>query len=144
MSYLLLAAGLLALIYWGGRGRRILKHQEWRVASGAAAVVLFAAAAFVAVRGGELKALVLLLLGLGLALAARWPRPLAGAQPGPSDSTMSLNEARAVLGVGPGASTDEIQAAYGRLMRRVHPDHGGAPGLALQLNLARDRLLKRS
>jgi hypothetical protein len=143
MIYLLLAAGLLALIYWGGRGRRILKHPEWRVASGAASVLLLAAAGFVALRGGELKGLILLLLGLGLALAARWPRALTAAQPGPSDSTMSLNDARAVLGVGPGASAEEIQAAYGRLMRRVHPDHGGAPGLALQLNLARDRLLKR-
>jgi hypothetical protein len=27
-------------------------------------------------------------------------------------------------------------------MQRVHPDAGGAAGLATQLNLARDRLLK--
>jgi hypothetical protein len=27
-------------------------------------------------------------------------------------------------------------------MQKVHPDRGGAPGLAAQLNAARDRLLK--
>jgi curved DNA-binding protein CbpA len=51
--------------------------------------------------------------------------------------------ARDILGVGPDASSADIQAAYSRLMLRVHPDRGGAPGLAVQLNLARDRLLKR-
>jgi DnaJ-domain-containing protein 1 len=143
MIYLLLAAGLLALIYWGGRNKRILRHPEWRVASGAASVIAFAVAGLLGVRGGELEAVVLLLLGVGLALASRWPRGLSAAAPDPAGGAMSLNDARAVLGVGPDASAEEIQAAYGRLMRRVHPDHGGAPGLALQLNLARDRLLKR-
>ena len=42
----------------------------------------------------------------------------------------------------PEATPDEIQAAYVRLMRRVHPDAGGAAGLASQLNAARDRLLR--
>jgi curved DNA-binding protein CbpA len=45
-----------------------------------------------------------------------------------------------VLGVAPDADAEAVQAAYVRLMRRVHPDTGGAPGLAAQLNAARDRL----
>jgi len=140
MSYLLVGAVVLALLYWGGRPGRVLKRPEWRIASTAAAIAAFAAAAFVGVRGGWGKALVLLMLGLMLAAAARWPRTLA---PRPDSSgAMSLNEARAVLGVGPAATADEIQAAYTRLMRVVHPDHGGAVGLAVQLNLARERLLK--
>ena len=40
------------------------------------------------------------------------------------------------------ATAEEIQAAYMRLMRSVHPDKGGTSGLAAQLNAARDRLLK--
>ncbi|HQP19187.1 MAG TPA: DnaJ domain-containing protein, partial [Phenylobacterium sp.] len=52
-------------------------------------------------------------------------------------------EARSILGVGPQATTAEIQAAYARLMRVAHPDAGGTDGLAAQLNAARDRLLKR-
>lgn len=55
---------------------------------------------------------------------------------------MSLAEARSTLGVGPEAGETEIRAAYDRLIRRVHPDAGGAPGLAAQLNAARDRLLE--
>jgi len=140
MSYLVVGALLLALFYWGGRRGRILKHQEWRVASGLAAIGVFAAAAFVGVRGGWGKALVLVLLALMLAAASRWPRP--GAAPSKGAEPMSLNDARALLGVGPEATAEEIQAAYTRLMRRVHPDRGGAVGLAVQLNLARERLLK--
>ena len=57
---------------------------------------------------------------------------------------MDLAEARAMLGVSDSAGREEIEAAYRRLMKRVHPDHGGAPGLAIQLNAARARLLGRS
>jgi curved DNA-binding protein CbpA len=53
---------------------------------------------------------------------------------------MSLDEARAILGVGPTATAPEIRAAYTRLMRRAHPDQGGTSGLAAQVNAARDRL----
>jgi curved DNA-binding protein CbpA len=55
---------------------------------------------------------------------------------------MSQEDARSVLGVGPDATTEEIQQAYTRLMRLAHPDKGGTSGLAAQLNAARDRLLK--
>jgi hypothetical protein len=140
MSYLLVGALLLALYYWGARPGRLLKRPEWRIASSMAAIGVFAAALFVGVRGGWGKGLVLAMLGLMLAAASRWPRP--GPPQTNSDGSMSLNQARAVLGVGPAASTEEIQAAYARLMRLVHPDHGGATGLAVQLNLARERLLR--
>ena len=73
MTFLLVGGLLFALVYWMSR-QRILKHPEWRVASGAAAVGAFTAAAFVGVRGGWGKALVLALLGLMFATAARWPR----------------------------------------------------------------------
>jgi DnaJ-class molecular chaperone len=55
---------------------------------------------------------------------------------------MSLNEARSILGVTEEATSEEIQAAYTRLMRLAHPDKGGTSGLAAQLNAARDRLLR--
>jgi DnaJ-class molecular chaperone len=56
---------------------------------------------------------------------------------------MSLDEARRILGVEAAASRKDVQEAYTRLMRAVHPDKGGTAGLAAQLNAARDRLLKR-
>lgn len=54
---------------------------------------------------------------------------------------MPLAEARALLGVGEGASAREINDAWRRLMARAHPDQGGTEGLAAQLNAARDSLL---
>lgn len=102
----------------------------------------FAAAAFWGARGAWGIALVLLTLGAGLALGTRGgPRPHVKA-PVKADP-LGLKEARDLLGVDEGATKDEIRAAYSRLMRMAHPDHGGTAGLAAQLNAARDRLLKR-
>ncbi len=64
------------------------------------------------------------------------------AQPPPDRRGMSEADARSILGVEERASPQEIRAAYMRLIKRVHPDQGGAAGLAAHLNAARDRLLK--
>jgi len=56
---------------------------------------------------------------------------------------LSRTEALAILGLNAGADAEAIQAAWRRLMRGVHPDHGGSPYLAARLNQARDVLLKR-
>jgi hypothetical protein len=142
MVYLLVGAVVLAALYWGRSPGRWFRRPEWRVSSGVAATGLLIAAAFVGLRGGEVAAAALLLVGIALVLAARWPRQAAARPEPPADGSMSESEARAMLGVGPAATREEIQSAYARLMRVVHPDHGGAPGLAVQLNLARERLLK--
>ena len=64
--------------------------------------------------------------------------------PGPSASAeMTVEEAYAILGLKPGASPDEIRAAHHRLMKQLHPDHGGTDYLATKINRARDVLLKR-
>jgi curved DNA-binding protein CbpA len=55
---------------------------------------------------------------------------------------MSRAEAASMLGVAETAGRQEIEAAYRRLMFRVHPDQGGAAGLAAQLNTARSVLLR--
>ena len=57
-------------------------------------------------------------------------------------SVMSCAEAYQILGLSPGATPAEIQAAYRRLIQRLHPDHGGSAYLATQLNQARDLLLR--
>jgi hypothetical protein len=102
------------------------------------ALAAFTAAAFVGVRGSWGSAIVLTVVGLWLAASTR----KTAAAP-PSASRMGDAEARRILGVGPQATAEEIQVAYTRLMRAVHPDKGGTAGLAAQLNAARDRLLKR-
>ncbi len=146
MLYLAIGAGLLALLVSLGRAGSWskLKGEGWRVAFGIAAIAVFAVAAFLGIRGGWGTAIVLLVVGLGLASAARGSRPQprkrSGVQP---VSGLSTREARDILGVEEGASPEQIQAAYGRLIRMAHPDKGGTAGLAAQLNAARDRLLKR-
>jgi DnaJ-domain-containing protein 1 len=140
MLYLALGAAVLWFLVGLGRGQKVFKRREWRLLSGAFALAAFAAAAYVGLRGGWEIAIVLVVLGLWLVTTAR----INGASPTPprGSSRMSLSEARAVLGVGPDATPEEIQAAYMRLMRMAHPDKGGTTGLATQLNAARERLLR--
>jgi hypothetical protein len=54
---------------------------------------------------------------------------------------MSADEARAVLGIGPSATPEEIRAAHHRLMKKLHPDQGGSNRLASEVNEAKDVLL---
>jgi hypothetical protein len=113
---------------WLARGRN-------RYAAFAAAAVAATAAAWDAARGGWIGGSVLLSVALWLVTSAWGPRR--------TRSNMGMAEAAATLGVAESAGRDEIEAAYRRLMLRVHPDTGGAAGLAAQLNAARDVLLKR-
>jgi DnaJ-like protein len=56
---------------------------------------------------------------------------------------MTEAQALEILELKPGASEQEIRAAYNRLIQRVHPDLGGSNFFAKQLNAARDVLLSR-
>ena len=142
MLYLIVGAVILWLLVGLGRKQWSFQPRSWRLASGGFALAAFIAAAYVGLRGEWWLTIVLFLLGLWLVTAARLNTPRAAPPPPvrPDPRHMSETEARSILGVGPDAGRTEIQAAYSRLMRSVHPDKGGTSGLAAQLNAARDRL----
>jgi hypothetical protein len=54
---------------------------------------------------------------------------------------MPIEDARRLLGVGEGASLQEIRTAHRRLITKVHPDTGGSAELAERVNVARDTLI---
>ena len=58
-----------------------------------------------------------------------------------SSSGMTRDEAAEILGVAPDAAAEDIKAAHHKLMAANHPDKGGSPWLARQINMARDTLL---
>ena len=58
----------------------------------------------------------------------------------PEGPEMNEAEAYRILGLEPGASVEEVRAAYRRLIRRVHPDLGGSSPLAAMLNAAKQQL----
>ncbi len=50
-------------------------------------------------------------------------------------------EALAILGLTQNASGDEIKKAHRQLMKKFHPDQGGAAIIAARINMAKDALL---
>ncbi|HEX8574048.1 MAG TPA: molecular chaperone DnaJ [Allosphingosinicella sp.] len=71
----------------------------------------------------------------GALLWAAWRRQRPSAKP------MPVADARRLLGVGEGATLQEIRDAHRRLIARVHPDAGGSAELAHRVNAARDALV---
>jgi len=129
-------AGMRRLGRWTGKAAG-----RWRPGVGVGAVLFALAGLSLSVRGALVVGVPLLALAGGLAVLAR-RRGSAPSVESPTAPKLSEADARALLGVPPGATRSEIQSAYLRLMQRAHPDQGGTTGLAAQLNAARDRLLR--
>jgi len=136
--YVIAGIAILAALVMAGR-RPALATRGARLASLLLSLGAAVAAVAFGMRGLWIGSVVFIVVS---AAAVQRFRP-ARAGPGASPSTdgMSASRARSLLGVGQDATRAQIEAAYRRLMLRVHPDHGGAAGLATELNAARARLL---
>jgi hypothetical protein len=142
MVLLIIGAGLVVILLWAGWGKPLLTRGEWRVGTGLLGIGALVGGALVAARGGYEKGLVIMAVGGALAAVSRTrrgPRP----PPKPRPAGISDADARSLLGIGEGASAQDVQAAHARLMKVAHPDRGGTSGLAAQLNAARDKLIKK-
>jgi hypothetical protein len=77
---------------------------------------------------------------------SNWHDEMAGDEartaPPPTSPDVTVEEAYAILGLAPGADAEAIREAHHRLMKQLHPDHGGTDYLASKINRARDVLLK--
>ena len=133
MIFVALAVLVLAALVGLGR-KPLMARAQGRYAAFGMAALAIAAAAWDAARGGWLGGSILATAALWLVTSAS--RPLARRA-----GDMRLADAAAMLGVAESADVATIDAAYRRLMLRVHPDQGGAPGLAVQLNAARAAML---
>jgi DnaJ family protein C protein 19 len=154
MLWLLLGTAIVVLLIVGLRAFErasvgsIVTLFKW-----VAAFVGIALAVLLLVSGRAAQALGGLVF-LGPLLWRRWGRVASGfgasaaggqqtSPPPPprTGSAMTRQEAFDVLGLKPGATSEEIHAAHRRLMRRAHPDTGGSDWLASRVNQARDVLL---
>ena len=140
MIFVALGGLVLAVLVAVGR-RPLLAHRQNRLIAYAVAAAALAAAVWDAAKGGWIGGSILLTAALWLITSARGARPQGQRSDG---GGMDRTQAASMLGVTDGANREEIEAAYRRLMFRVHPDQGGAAGLAAQLNAARAVLLGRT
>jgi curved DNA-binding protein CbpA len=56
---------------------------------------------------------------------------------------MTHEEAYQILGLEPGAKSEDIIRAHRTLMKKVRPDQGGTNDLAARINEAKDTLLRQ-
>lgn len=144
MPYLILAIGLLLGLYALYRFFLNADVRQIKALFMTAVIVVVSLALLLMAFTGKLAAALGILLALAPFVAGYWRRReeiknhAAGAAP-----VMTEKEALEVLGLESGASLEEIEQAYKKLMMKVHPDSQGTDWMAAKLNQAREILTRK-
>lgn len=146
MPYVLLILGLIIGVY--ALYRFFLKANVRQIKSLFLAALLLAlciALFYMAVTGRLIAAIALIppLAPILWGIYKEWKHKDADSAPPAGDNEVkTVQQALEILGLEDGASEDDIQKAYKRLMQKIHPDNEGSEWMAAKLNQARDLLLK--
>lgn len=152
MNLLFIAILVLGLLLWLGFDKQRLRREGWKIALTAVAVfVLFA---LFTGRIHWITGAVALLFALAVRVLPLLPWLQKLRQGGGQQQTgeqrqrnhsggMDAEQARAVLGLDADADREAIVAAHRRLIQKLHPDRGGSPELAAQINKAKEILLQQ-
>ncbi|MEM1132314.1 MAG: hypothetical protein AAGH53_05215 [Pseudomonadota bacterium] len=143
--FLILAGGLLFWLWYSGRLGR-MQSPDWFALAIAVLGTRF-------LTTGQLPAAGAMLTGAiiwGVYRAASKPADMpkqpdqqtASPPSQATESSMTIAEARMLLGIDERATSDMIRAAYRRRIARAHPDAGGDAELAIRLGIARNILLE--
>jgi hypothetical protein len=147
MPYLLLLLGVLFGIF--ALYRFFLRAEIHQIKSliAAAVTITVCAALFLLSVTGRLPAaigIVSAIAPFAIAWLNRGTKPKAPPQGHfPQDKPLDRKEALNILGLEEAASDEDIEAAYKRLMKKLHPDQDGSDWMASKLNAARDFLVKK-
>lgn len=124
---------VLYLIKWGG-GIILLLLIAWLALSGKLAFA-FGAIPVLFIWFQRFRTIFQIVKGVNGFFGSSKPKPKKPSQ------NMTREEALEILGLEEGASKEEIKAAYHRVIKEAHPDHGGTDEWAALVNRAKDVLV---
>lgn len=148
MNYILIGLALITVVLLAVRWLATTTPEKAFPVLVSLAIGLVGLAVYMALVG-RLAAAVPFVMGAWVAynrfrrIQQAWRQATGKPKPAASDSQIGREEAYEILGLKPGASTTEINAAYKNLMQKLHPDKEGTEYLAQKVNLARDTLLDK-
>ncbi len=107
-----------------------------------AALVMAVSLFYMAITGKLAAAVALVAAAFPISLAYMRERRRAKSTPpkNTTDDKMTRKKALEILGLKNNASDQDIEAAYKKLMKKIHPDQEGSEWLAAQINQAHDFL----